>query len=501
MSPRRAKARDLLPWLLFLLAAGERLAFLLGSSDRGWPFSIFYEGDAEAFYTYAQALLAGQPYDNGIPFHPPLFPFLLAGLHALLGDPVPHGILRAILGVASAAIPPLLFTTLRDLIGRGPALITALLACFSFALDGLGTAATSEGVNMLLVLLMVRVAIRAPFDTTARPERRALLLGLLTGLAALTRAEGLAVGLLVLLAWSFAGRTGAPRKRMIPAVAWIAGLVLALAPWTIRNAASLSAWNDRVGSGIGVELPRFVPITAYGPLNFALANHEGATGGFSRSLLRSNRDVAVLDLADPEHARHFLHGTAIGMRWIGEHPGAFLRLAVRKVEITSRSLDLGWTPWNLPMGRSGTRLPVDLFAPDRSGLRWLQILLIGAGAVLLWRRGGARSAVWTIAAPIAGMLSATILFFGYVRLGALALPYLFAFEGVALAALGERLPQEWRKRLRNRWVGRTAIAAAAVMLLAAALQSRDYTATGTSDRPGGKLLRDAPMQIRPRGGD
>lgn len=497
MMARRAAGRDRLPWLIFLLAAGERLAFHLGSRDRGWPFSIFYEGDAEAFFTYAQSILAGLPYDNGIPFHPPLFPVVLAGLHGLLGDPVPHGVLRAIFGLISAAIPALLYTTLRDRIGRGAAVAAALLASFSFALDGLGTASTSEGIAMLLVLAMVRIAIRAPFDSGGRPERRALLLGLLAGLAALARAEGIAVGLLVFAAWCFAGRTRPPGTRLVPAAAWAAGLILALAPWTIRNASSLTAWNDRVGRGIGVELPRFVPITAYGPLNFALANHDGASGGFSRSLLQSKREIAVLDLADPEHARFFLHGTEIGLGWIASHPGGFALLAARKLEIASRALDLGWTPWNLPMGRSGTRLPVDLFAPAASGLRWLQIILIAAGAAVLWRRASARPAVWVLAAPVAAILAATILFFGYVRLGALALPYLFAFEGAALAALGEKLPLRWRARLGSRRAARIAIAAAVVVLAAAALQERDYEATGTTDRPGGKLLRDAPMQIRP----
>ncbi len=496
-----AKRRDLLPWLIFLLAAGERLAFLLGSSDRAWPFSIFYEGDAEAFYEFAQAILAGRPYDNGIPFHPPLFPLALAGLHGLLGDPVPHGILRAILAIASAIVPLLLFLSLRRAIGRGAALAAALLACFSFALDALGTAATSEGLSMILVLWMVLLAMAARFDGDARPRRRAALLGLLTGLAALARAEGVAAGLLIFAAWSCVGRSAPWRSRVAPSLFWVGALALVLAPWTIRNAVSLSAWNESVGRGIGVELPRFVPITSYGPLNFALANHDGASGGFSRALLRSKSEVAVLDLADPEHARHFIHGGEIGLAWISRRPGAFLRLAGRKIEIASRALDLGWTPWNLPLGRSGTRLPVDLFAPDRSGLRYAQILLAVAGAALLLRRSRDRSTLAILAAPIVALLAANVLFFGYVRLGALALPYLFALEGIALAALAARLPAGWKARIAGRWGVGIAIAAAIAILAVAATQDRNYTASGTSDRPGGKLIRDAPIRIVPIQGD
>jgi hypothetical protein len=122
--------RDLIPWILFLLACAERLAFQFGSRDRAWPFPIFYEGDAETFYNYAQAILHGTRYDNGIPFHPPFFPLILAGLHALTGDPVRHGIVRAVLGCASAAVPSMLYVFMRGPAGRGAALAAGLLTAF-----------------------------------------------------------------------------------------------------------------------------------------------------------------------------------------------------------------------------------------------------------------------------------------------------------------------------------------------------------------------------------
>ncbi|MEO8276787.1 MAG: hypothetical protein ABI639_11260, partial [Thermoanaerobaculia bacterium] len=67
------------------LAALLRILFVLSGTDRTWPFTVYYEGDSETFFRFARALLAGELYDGGIPFHPPGFAFFLSGLHALVG--------------------------------------------------------------------------------------------------------------------------------------------------------------------------------------------------------------------------------------------------------------------------------------------------------------------------------------------------------------------------------------------------------------------------------
>jgi 4-amino-4-deoxy-L-arabinose transferase-like glycosyltransferase len=490
------KQLDRTPWILFLLACAERLAFMIGSRDRAWPFPVFYEGDAEAFYNYAQAILRGTPYDNGIPFHPPFFPLVLAGLQALTGDPVRHALVRGILGIGSAAVPAMLYLLLRDSAGRAAALAAGLLAVFSFGLDAIGVSATSEGIFMLLALGLLLLARREPGDAK-RPEIRAITLGFGSGLLALTRAEGIFLGIAVLAVWLSPLARGQTKRCARLAGIAAAGLLLALAPWTIRNAVRLSEWNERAGRGMGATLPTFVPLTAYGPLNFALANNDEATGGFQRKILTSRSETAVLDLADPQHRHYFLHGTGDGMRWIVSHPDRFASLALRKLGITARALDLGWLPWNLPAGRRGTRLPVDLFHPDAGGLRWAQILLAAAGIALLVRRGHERRLLLLLAIPPITVLLATLLFFGYVRLGMTAAPSIFAFEGIAIAAIAARLPRGARLLLSRPLAWRILLAAALALLVFAGTQSRDYRASGTSDRPGGQLQRDAPIRIEP----
>src|SRR6185437_1643729 len=47
--------------------------------------SAFYYGDAPRFVAYATAILQGRLFDNGIPFHPPGWPLLLAAFMRLCG--------------------------------------------------------------------------------------------------------------------------------------------------------------------------------------------------------------------------------------------------------------------------------------------------------------------------------------------------------------------------------------------------------------------------------
>lgn len=431
---------------------------------------------------------------------------MLAAIHAVSGDPVRGGQVRGILAVASALVPVLVYRILmRHGAGRSAAIAAGLLCALSFGLDVIGGAATTEGIYLLLGLGLLWFTGRGIART-----RDALVAGAGVGLLGLIRAEGILFGALAAaagIAWPWtgaahqrAGRTGLPalaRATAPRAAAVLAGLVIVLSPWTIRNAVRLREWNQTTGAALGTRLPTFVPITAYGPLNFALANNDLATGGFQRSLLSSGKDQAVLQLGDPQHRHYFLAGTREGLRWITTRPSRFAALVTRKLDIATRAFDLGWTPWNIPSGRTGLRRPVDMFSPDMSWLRWLTIALAAAGAWILCRRpGGGRLAV-LLAIPLLSLLVSTVLFFGYVRQGALAIPSVFAFAAVAIAEGLARVPEGMRRALSSRRATWGWIALVLAIEGAAALQDRNYEASGSADTPGGKLLRDAPMRITP----
>ncbi len=514
---------------LTLLAWVHRLAFLQSNRDRDWPFSVFYQGDSETFFRYAQALLRGELHDDGIPFHPPGFPTFLAVLHKLLGADAAAGTLpshfevKAVLALVASLAVGLLYLLAHPYLGRLAALLAALLCTYHFGLYVIAVATVSEGLylTMLLAALLLwsrafEHPLAAPGSAASRPLISGLILGSMLGLLALVRAESMLLAAL-LAAVGVAGwlpraraerRAGKPWHASAYGLApWIlvaVGWTITVAPWTARNYDRLGAFNERMGERLAEPLPRLVPVTIYGPLNLALANSAEADGSFSPDALMAGTGASRLDLAQPEHLRYLLHGDAIAHLWIRDNPAAFARLVVKKWRLALGAMELGWTQWNLPGGLVGIRRPVDVFVPDSSPTLWLLPLLTlaGLGCCLSAPGGPRRWALLVLLLSGAGLFT-TGLFFGYARQGLLLLPFwlsLIAAGAVWLgarrrAAAGDRapLPSRVPRRLA------AALAAAAVLLLAlegwGSKADRNYEASGTTGADGHQLNPDDTVRL------
>jgi 4-amino-4-deoxy-L-arabinose transferase-like glycosyltransferase len=503
---------------LTLLAWVHRLAFLRSNRDWSWPYTIFYEGDSETFYNYARALLKGQLYDNGIPFHPPGFAWVLAAVHTLVGagpnteinnDRVPYFAVKVVMALIGSLPVGLLYLLVKPYLGRAVALVAALLCTWSFGLYVIGTAPVTEGTYLTLLLLCLLLWTRrfdhplAAPDVTSGGWKSALGLGLLLGLLALTRAEA------VLIAVIFVGIGLLPalrrRSGLKPWAIVILGWVLAVAPWAARNAIHLSEMNERLAGQLAEPIPTFVPLTLYGPVNLALANNPQADGTFSREFLASKAQSGVLDLTDPQHLEFILHGNRIAWNWIRENPGDFVALVLRKWRLFFSAWKLGWTQWDWPGGLNGTRLPVDVFTPN-SGAGWglgLPLAILGLLCCLATPGAPRRWTVIVLLLTLVGMIT-TGLFFGYVRQGLLYLPFWLTFTATALVWIGERIakltsgftlsPIDPPKRMLQILGG---IAFVLLLLeLSGTGANRNYEATGTT-LPGQKYLdRDQPMHLQ-----
>ncbi|MEZ4649890.1 MAG: glycosyltransferase family 39 protein [Candidatus Eisenbacteria bacterium] len=524
---RESIRRDLgVAALLWVLAFAHRMFFLASNVDRSWGFTVFYEGDSETFYNFARAILGGVPYDGGIPFHPPLWPFVLSRIHALVGAgavdaQVPHLAVKACTaGIGSLAVP-LLYLLLRRYFGRTAALASALVATYSFGLYVISIAPVTESLYLVLLLgacllLSTFVHPLSPAGLELSPAASdggwmdrpaavgrlvAFALGVVLGLLSLTRAEGVLIvfGLVVLGfagSWPWVGswlRRGPARESHMGGrsaralsgsglVTWSVvalGFVIVLAPWTARNAGALQAVNARFASRMAEPLPTFVPITAYGPLNFALANNREAEGPFSREILTSRAHTATLDVTDPQHLEYFLHGYRIGFDWIRSHPADFVRLVLRKWTIYFEAGSLGFTQWDLPGGLDGVRRPVDIFVPDSKIAMWILFPLVVLGAVRTFVAGGPerRWCFLTLFLTIAGLIS-TGLFFGYARLGVLVLPF-----WISLAVAGvTHLVRDYAPPIRNPLLRRAWMVPVVLLLLLeawGATGDRNFHATGT----------------------
>ena len=475
---------------LTLLAWVHRLVFLRSNRDFAWPYTFFYEGDSEVFYLYARALLEGKLYDEGIPFHPPGFAWFLAFIHTLVGAGeagarVPHVAVKSIIALLGSVAIGLLYLLVRPYLGRTVALIAALLGVYHFGLYVLSIAPVTESLYLVLLLLALLIWTRRfehPLSIEEKPGGPlwSLGLGLLLGALALTRAEGALLAVLLI----GIGLLG-PRKKIWALVAL--GWVLVVTPWTIRNAVRMEAVNEKYAS----DLPTFVPLTLYGPINLALANNPMAEGSFSRAWMSSQAQNPGLDLRDPQHVEFLVHGDRMAWNWARENPADFVLLVGKKWKLVSEAWTLGWTQWNWPGGLTGKRRPVDVFVPDSKVGYWIGMPLALLGLFLCLRKPGEpRRWAWLVLLLTASLLVATGLFFGYVRLGLLFLPFWLTFVAAALAW---PLPSDPPRQL---W---QALAGIAVVLLVLEIWGislhRNFKATGVNVPGRSYLDRDSPIYL------
>ncbi len=206
--------------------------------------------------------------------------------------------------------------------------------------------------------------------------------------------------------------------------------------------------------GLGY-LPRPVAghpfVALYGGLNFFLANHPRADGGFDRSPLeqpppleggaaRYPRPLIAglpppdLALTYPAHLEIVNHGYHLAGRWIAENPDEFSRLGAKKLGIFSQGAALGLGGYNLPLGLSGVRRRVDLVVPQGGVADAWRLALLAAA---LWglanglRRDPAALVPWL--AFLISKVAVVIAFFGYARQGAGVVPVLALLIALAVS--------------------------------------------------------------------
>jgi 4-amino-4-deoxy-L-arabinose transferase-like glycosyltransferase len=137
-------------------------------------------------------------------------------------------------------------------------------------------------------------------------------IGIVLGLAALTREMALPTAVLVGV-WTFAVRRSEPwLRRCLPGLVMLAFLVLTIAPWAIRNY---------------VLFERFVPLTSQSGFALWVANSPQADG-------TAYPDLNAYRIPEVEALPEVERGLAYQKRafqFIEDHPGQFLRLMLRRL--------------------------------------------------------------------------------------------------------------------------------------------------------------------------
>jgi len=479
---------------LFLAAALVRLLFLVGTTDRDLPFSVFYYGDSRVYREFALTVMRGGVFDQGIPIHPPAFAYVLSWIIGWVGER-PFA-MRAVLAIGGAAVVPMTYLLGRTIWNRTVGLTAAMLATFSFGLCVVSVSANAETIYIPLVLTQAMLCILLGDAIAANRLWKAaaftLLSGVVLGAGALTRTEHL--GLAVVLPAAFAiGWPYMPRRRIAIATAGIAGAaLLTIAPWTMHNHEALTRFNA-ANPTLPEPLPTWVPVTSAGPIVFALANNPRADGTFRPDTVIGTQGGGRLDLLDPAQCDLYLHGYRRGWEFLTGNRRSAASLFADKLALASDAHALGFGLSNWPGGLRGTRRAVDLFVPERTGFKLFFWILLAAG---FWvsrpelRRSGI---LWLFSLQVVIVTLAT---FGYARFFVQFLPFAFLFHAAAIDTLTSRIGN--RAARRTVAVVGVALALALTVELAVATERpRDFQASGSVSPETGKIAQDASVSLEP----
>lgn len=270
----------------------------------------------------------------------------------------------------------------------------------------------SETLAIVIVTLALLVGLRLGED---RRRGDAVWLGVLVGLAALTRSElALLAPLFAVLLWWRSAERGRPRLAL-PAIVLAASLVT-VSPWILYN---LSRFEEPV----------------------FLSTNDGTT------LLGANCDITYYDQvggwnieclapvpqeAYPDASERSGERRDVAVSYVRDHLG---RVPIVVVARLGRTLDLYGLTHLVRM---------DVGEEKAEWAVWVGIVMfwmLAVAAIVGWGDLGRRdvAARWWVAVPIVAVLITTVLIYGFHRLRAPAEPAIVVLAALGVVALVERL--------------------------------------------------------------
>jgi hypothetical protein len=352
-------------------------------------------------------------------FRPPAWPYLLAGVYEVTGARWTAGrLVAAALGTLSVL---LVYLIAAAALGRGPARAAGWLAAVFPPMVFLSGSLVAESLFVFLMLVAIWATLRARAD--AHRLRWAVVAGGACGLAALTRTNGLVLVLAVAVGLAAAGgfspRRPALRPLLAPAVALLAA-ALAIAPWTIRNAAAFG---------------EFVPVSTQGGYTMAAVwNAEADSSGPSRGRPQYGPVEPYKHRAGVDEVELDRTLRRVATDYARDHPGYVVELAgLNVLRMFKLAGDESFTfYWNLERDMTPARRVLDSLGLALGVALALAALLLGAGRRLL-----GRAPFWLWLFPLL-MLASTVLLLGNPRYRAPIDPFLVIAAGVAASVMLDR---------------------------------------------------------------
>lgn len=358
-------------WLLLVLLCALFLRVGFGLSRQGLEASADERHwDRMAGALWQEGLLS----ERAGTYRPPLYPLLLAGTYGVCGQrPEVVRVWQALLGTATCG---LLYAFGRRLGGERVGLLAAGMAAV-YPLFVFFTGALMA--ETLLVFLTAAVLVQGLRLEEIPSLRRGMGLGVLLGLAGLTKPVLLAWAPLLLWGWwRRAGLGGMAKGGRLAAV--IGGILLAVAPWTGRNFLATG---------------HLVPVSTNMGINLLIGHEPGATGVYRDGVdYLGMYDRLVQPETDPV-VRDRLAARRVAER-MAEDP-------VRTLKLAGGKLLLFWSP--LVTGEDGWRGWIGLLSSGP---------LLALGLWGCWQQRGSASG-WVVGSLLASLSLVHALFFTHTR--------------------------------------------------------------------------------------
>ncbi len=384
-------------------------------------------GDAETYRLLAELLADGEGYIRPREFlftgervataeFPPLWPIVLAVLDLIgLDSPNEQRAFGALIGGATVVVVGLLAAAVAD---RRVGVVAAGLAAVHPQLVVLDTSLLSEGLAILLVVTALWAVVRARDDADGPlgPDGRRwwLVASVAFGLASLTRAEVLLLALIVVVV---AGRRPIRREWARVVAVGLAGLLVCLGAWTVRNAISLGEPQpltnnsgtliagsncDAVYSGSQIGLWRFDCVLAVD------------TDGLAEGPASAERRAAGIDHALDHVGDLPAVGTVRVLRTFGAWD---VRSQLFFESFEGRDYHWMWAGW----------------------YAWLAVVAAAFAGVVASRRGrGVRRDLWLLLVPVGVVALTALASYGNQRFRAIAEPGMVVLAAVGVVAMVDR---------------------------------------------------------------
>jgi 4-amino-4-deoxy-L-arabinose transferase-like glycosyltransferase len=432
------RRRSLALPLILALALAARVGVIVATPD----FSPVW--DARDYDLHALSIAHGHGYPSSpfgrsepTAFRPPLYPVVLASVYAVGGGQTAGRLLQALLGVAVVALIYMISERLWD---RRVAAVAGAIAAVFPPLVLYSATLLTEPLFVLLVLAALLVTLE--FRRGER-LRWAIAAGVLSGLAALTRGNGI---LLVVAAglgvWTMRPRFS--RTALTPPLVVALVALVTVMPWVIRNTIVFDRFV-----GISTQGGTLLAGT-YNAESRAMADHPGEP----QQAWQLKTFQALYRQGDLDEAQRSSRLTNEALSYMGDHPGyvvetmAWNTLRIfgvvrdHRARVTETGLihatqtDSLENEWLRNLQAIGIERLVSPIIPGSLYLIML-LALVGIGAQIgSLRSPRAPPFVWSF--PLLLVLPA-VLFWGLQRYRAPLDPFLVMLAAVGIVALAEQV--------------------------------------------------------------